>query len=289
MAVVLPLMERYARRVLTGRGFASRMLDVGDARIHVYDGPGRGPLPTVVVLHGIGSAGAPFARVLAGLQAHATRVVAPELPGHGFSDPPSGVMTPDRLTETMIRALDALLPEPAIVCGNSLGGALALAYALERPEKVRGLVLLSPAGLKLPESELAELRRTFSFDSTRDTRRFLDRLYHRTPVLLSLLASEVREQMARPVVRHLLETVTPDHGLEPKELARLSVPTLFLWGASERILPDLLLEGFRAHLPATATIEHPEGYGHCPHLDAPADVVRRIAAFGASLNEPAPR
>lgn len=288
MAFFLPLLERYARSVLVRRGFESRMLDVGDARIHVYDGRGRGPLPTVVLLHGISSAGAAFAQVLAGLQAHATRIIAPELPGHGFSDTPTGVMTPDRLTDTMIRAIDALITEPAIVCGNSLGGALALAYALERPEKVRGLVLMSPAGLKLPESELAELRKTFSFESTADARRFLERVYHRKQPLMSLLASEVREQMDRPVVRHLLETVTPDHGLDPKELARLSMPTLFLWGASERILPDVLFEGFRANLPESATIERPQGHGHCPHLDAPADVVRRIAAFGASLSAARP-
>ena len=40
------------------------------------------------------AAGAAFAQVLAGLQAHATRIIAPELPGHGFSDTPTGVMTP---------------------------------------------------------------------------------------------------------------------------------------------------------------------------------------------------
>lgn len=51
--------------------------------------------------------------------------------------------------DVMTEALDALLPEPAIVCGNSLGGAVALHYALARPEKVLGLVLLSPAGLGL--------------------------------------------------------------------------------------------------------------------------------------------
>lgn len=259
------------------------MLQVGDVRLHAYEAVGPGTLPPIAMLHGIGSAAAPFARVLSGLLPHATRVVAPEMPGHGFSEAPHGVLTPERLMEVMTGALDQLLPEPAIVCGNSLGGAVALHYALNRPEKVVGLVLMSPAGLRLPARDLETLRRTFLFETNLDTRRFLERLYHKKPLFLPLLASEVRAHMSRPVVRHLLETVTPEHGLEPSELRKLSVPTLFIWGASERILPNVLLEGFREHLPAHAEIEHPEGVGHCPHLDAPARVVARIVRFARDI------
>jgi pimeloyl-ACP methyl ester carboxylesterase len=283
VALLLPLAERVARVALRRRGFGTRVVDLGDAGVHVYEAQGHGSLPPLVVLHGIGSAAAAFARVLAGLQRHASRVIAPEMPGHGFSPPPFGVMTPDRLVDTMTRALDRLVPEPAILCGNSLGGAVALNYALARPEKVQGLVLLSPAGLRLPASDLEALRRTFLFETDLDTRRFLERLYHRRPILLPLLAREVRANMSRPVVRHLLQTVTPNHGIEPSELRKLSVPTLFVWGASERILPSVLLEGFRAHLPEHAEIEHPEGVGHCPHLDAPARTVARIVRFASEV------
>ena len=284
MPFLLPLAERVARVALRRRGFSSRVLAVGGAQVHAYEANGHGALPPLAVLHGIGSAAAAFARVLAGVQPHVRRVVAPEMPGHGFSPAPPFPMTPDKLMDVMTEALDALLPEPAIVCGNSLGGAVALHYALARPEKVLGLVLLSPAGLKLPAAELDELKRTFHFDTNRDSRRFLERLYHRRPPLLALLAREVRSQMSRPVVRHLLESVTPEHGLEPHELNKLNVPTLFLWGASERILPAVMLETFREHLPAHAEVEHPEGMGHCPHLDAPRHVVERIVRFAREVD-----
>lgn len=285
MALLLPLAERVARVALRRRGFTTRTLDLGDASIHVYEANGTGALPPIVILHGIGSAAAAFARVLAGLLPHASRIIAPEMPGHGFSPAPHGVMTPERLFDVMTRGLDRLLPGPAILCGNSLGGAVALHYALARPEKVMGLVLLSPAGLRLPASELEVLRRTFLFETNLDTRRFLERLYHRRPLLLPLLAREVRTHMSRPVVRHLLETVTPDHGLEPMELGKLSVPLLLVWGASERILPSVMLEGFREHLPKHAEFEHPEGMGHCPHLDAPARTVARIVRFARDVEQ----
>jgi pimeloyl-ACP methyl ester carboxylesterase len=283
MALLLPLAQRVARVALRRRGFSTRILTVGEARVHAYEATGQGTLPPIAVAHGIGSAGAAFAAVLAGLQRHVTRVVAPEMPGHGFSPPLEGRLTAERLMKTMEGALDQLLPEPAIVCGNSLGGAVALHYAIARPDRVLGLVLLSPAGLRLPARDLEALRRTFLFETDLDTRRFLERLYHRKPLLLPLLAREVRAHMSRPVIRHLLESLTPDHGLEPADLKNLSVPILFVWGASERILPSVLLEGFRTHLPAHATFEHPEGIGHCPHLDAPERIVSRIIRFAAEV------
>lgn len=285
MPVFLHLAERVARVALRRRGFSSRVLDAGDAQVHTYEAAGHGTLPNIVILHGMGSAAAAFTRVLGGLQPHFTRIIAPEMPGHGFSPAPTGKMTPERLVDVMTSALDQLLTEPAILCGNSLGGAVAIHYALLRPEKVRGLVLLSPAGLRLPARELEELRRTFLFESNLDSRRFLERLYHKRPLLLPLLAGEVRTQMARPVVRHLVDSVMPHHGLDPRELRKLSVPILFVWGASERILPDVMLEGFREHLPEHAEIEHPEGVGHCPHLDAPAKVVERIVRFAREAAE----
>ena len=95
----------------------------------------------MVVLHGLGAAATPFGPVLTRLQRHARRVVAIELPGHGFSATPPASLGATELLGAMREALDAVLDEPAVVCGNSLGGAVALRYALDRPERVRGLAV----------------------------------------------------------------------------------------------------------------------------------------------------
>lgn len=283
MARLIPAAERFARFALNRRGLDSREVRTRVGAIHAYDGRGHGTLPPMVMLHGMGSAATPFGPVLSRLHKRSKRVTAPEMPGHGFSPAPSVSLTPDLLTDAMRDALDHLIDEPAIVCGNSLGGAVALRYALDRPEKVRALVLMSPAGARFTEEELASLRASFDLGSSREAVAFMERLYHRPPWFAPLLAGELREMMGRTVVQDLLRSATPDHAPTPTELASLSVPVLLLWGRPERLLPATSLAYFREHLPPHAIIEEPWGVGHCPHVDDPAAVASRIVSFAESL------
>lgn len=277
----LPAAERLARFTMHRRGLASTTVRAGGLDLHVYDGPGRGRLPTVVLLHGLGAGGGSFGPMVTALRPHVRRVVVPELPGHGFSARPGGTdtLTPEVLTEAVGEALDGLLDEPAIVVGNSLGGALALGYALRRPERVRGLMLVSPAGAKLADDEWRELVGAFDLRSTADARRFLERVYHRPPWFLALFAHEFPELLRRPAVREILDSVTPAHSPTPDALAALAMPILLVWGRSERLLPASALAWFRQHLPAHTVVEEPDGYGHAPQLEQPDALAARVVAF----------
>ena len=176
----LPTLERLGRRVLHARGLESRRIVTDAGSLHAYDGAGRGPLAPVVVIHGISSNATAFAPLLLQLQRGASRVSALEMPGHGFSAPPSGPLDPDALMHSMTQGLDRLIDDPVVLCGNSLGGAVALHYAVHRPEKVKALVLLSPAGARMTPDELAGVLATFRIQSSRDARAFFGKLY-RTP------------------------------------------------------------------------------------------------------------
>jgi pimeloyl-ACP methyl ester carboxylesterase len=176
-------------------------------------------------------------------------------------------------------ALDATVNEPAIVVGNSLGGALAIRYALMNPERVRALVLVSPAGARSSEEEWRALRGAFHVTSRAEARKFLERLYHRPPWFLPLLAHEFPETLARRAVRDLLETASNDDTPAPEALANLQMPILLVWGRSERLLPDTHLDYFCRHLPKHTVVERPHGFGHCPHFDAPRLLARRIVTF----------
>jgi pimeloyl-ACP methyl ester carboxylesterase len=280
--LLLPMAERLGRLALQRRGVVSRRVATRLGNLHVYDGRGSGELPTTVLLHGIGSAATPFGPVLEHLRRDVRRVLAPEYPGHGFSDDADVRLTPDALFESVAAALDTLVDEPAIVIGNSLGGAVALHYALARPSRVRALVLVSPAGARASDEEWREIRSTFDIASRADASAFLRRLYHRPPWFLPLLAHEFPEALGRRAVRDLLETASNDHALSPDALGSLVMPVLLVWGASERLLPETHLDYFARYLPSHALIERPEGFGHCPHIDAPAALARRIVAFARS-------
>lgn len=280
--------EKLTRYALNRAGFTSRVVGVGPARLHVYDGPGKGALPPVVLLHGLGASASTFAALVGLLRPHVKRIVVPELPGHGFSDHPGHAVTPEVIETSVIATIDELLDEPALVVGNSLGGALALHVAVTRPEKVKGLVLLSPAGARLPDAEWDDVRRAFQIASRREALALIRRIYHQPKWFVALFAHEFPELMSRPAVTELLATATNEHAVTPDELAALAMPVLLVWGRSERLLPSAALTYFREHLPAHAVVEEPYGLGHVPQVDDPARMAARILSFARSCEASRP-
>ncbi|MGK3996296.1 alpha/beta fold hydrolase [Sorangium sp. So ce1024] len=280
---ILPLAERLAKRALNRSGVHSRWVDTSVCRLHLYDAAGTGPLPTVVLLHGIGSSALPYAPVLQRLRRRARRVVAAEAPGHGWSAPPASALTPECLTTAMNELLDRELDEPAIVVGNSLGGAVAVNFALSSPDRVRGLVLASPAGACMDEPELAALLGTFRLRSRADTRAFFARLYHRVPWFTPFVAGDVMRMFARESIVSFTSSARCEHAFTPEQLASLAMPILLIWGRSDRLMPSANLEYYRRHLPPHAEIEEPEGIGHCPHVDDPRRFAERVAAFAEAV------
>jgi pimeloyl-ACP methyl ester carboxylesterase len=286
---LLPAIERAGRYALNRRGFLSRVIETERARLHAYDAAGGGKLPTAVVLHGIGSGATAFGATLARIRPHVRRLVALDLPAHGFSSPPSVRLTPEALFDIVKDAIDRVVPEPFILMGNSLGGALALRYAVDRSDQVLGLVLCSPAGARIAEEEWEALKHDFKIESAKQARRLLARLYHRTPWYMPAIAVGFRDVMMRPHIRDLLETATLDDLPTPERLAALTMPVLLVWGRSERILPPSSLAYFRRALPPHAMVEEPAGFGHCPHFDDPKRLAKRVVEFmrGTAGTEPA--
>jgi pimeloyl-ACP methyl ester carboxylesterase len=279
---LVSLTEHFARAWLQLNGYQSRQIQTSAGRVHVLDARGGGSLPPLVLLHGISSAGVHFLPLLFRLRGRVRRIVAPDLPAHGFSERPA-VVNPELLKAGLVEAMDAVLDEPAVLFGNSMGGAAAVHYAVARRKNVRALVLASPGGAAMNGDELRQFVSTFAIDSHGDALAFVDRLLARRSCLRHLFAWGVRRQFAAPEVRSLLRALTPSDLLLPEHLASLSMPVLLLWGQGERILPRQHLDFFRRNLPGHARIEEPHGLGHAPHLDDPGAVARQILSFASSL------
>lgn len=132
-----------------------RFVSVEGVRLHVFDRPAESPsptTPTVLLLHG---ANLCLDDLKISLGAHLTtqmRVIIPDRPGQGFSEPGPG---PVGAASYHVRLLRALMRElgtgPLIVVGHSFGGLIALRYALDAPEEVAGLVLINPTTHPRPE------------------------------------------------------------------------------------------------------------------------------------------
>jgi pimeloyl-ACP methyl ester carboxylesterase len=265
-------------------GYRSLRVRTPAGRVHVLEARGRGRLPTLVLLHGFAAAGWSTWPLFRRLRPHFRRLVIPDLPAHGLSEPPPGALTPGALAEPLVAALDQVLDEPALVFGNSLGGALAVHVARARPELARGVLLASPGGAAMTSDELADFRDLFRVRTHADALRFIDRVLvdSRTP-LRPLYALGLRALFRRPRMRGFLDGLTPDDCLSPADLAALRMPVLLLWGRGDRVLPRAHRDYFVRHLPPHAVIEEPGEHGHCPYLDDADACAARVLRFARSL------
>jgi 3-oxoadipate enol-lactonase len=105
------------------------------------DGPAEAP--AVVLLHSIGCDHDMWAPQVPALARW--RTIRPDIRGHGRSDAPDGDYPLRRLADDVAELLTALGVTDAVVCGLSLGGAIAQALAVRAPSRVRGLVLANTA------------------------------------------------------------------------------------------------------------------------------------------------
>lgn len=281
--VVLPVLERVTRAVLVRRGVESRHVDTPIARVHVYDAPGEGSRKPVVLLHGIGTSASPFAPILARLRKSSRRVLALDAPGHGLSSTPIRSLDPERLFESIAHVLDRELQEPAVLVGCSLGGAMALKYAQQRPGNVAGLMLASPGGAPVDDPEERErFLRLFQVENLADARAFLERLHHVVPWYGPLIGPDLIRLFKNPSVRSILRTVRPEHFFKAEDFSALEMPIRVLWGRSDRVIPNSCLDFFKKNLPVHTVFDEPHGVGHSPHTEAPRLF---MAAIHKSLEE----
>lgn len=282
------LTDRLARTSLHFQGYRSRTIPTSVGEVHVLETEGRGTLPTLVLLHGFSSAGVHYFPLLHSLRRRVRRIVLPDLPAHGFSGTPRGGIRGETLLGGLTEALDAVLDEPAVLFGNSLGGIAAIRYALARPARVRGLILCSPTGAAMDAAEIAEFSAIFRIDSHDAALDFVDRVMAKRSALRHALAWGVRRKFRNPEMRALIDSITPADMLDPAELRTLRPPTLLLWGRDERLLPTSQLEFFRKNLPAHARVEEPLGFGHTPYLEDPARLARLILRFAEEVSRSHP-
>lgn len=274
--------DRLAVALLQLRGFRSRTIPTSVGGVHVLDAPGYGDGPPIVVLHGISASSVHFLGVLPALLRHSRRVIAPDMPGHGFSEVPAAGVNAETLRIGILESLDAVIDEPVVFCGNSLGGIGAIRFALARPDRVRALLLVSPGGAMMDDTVLAGFLDRFRLDDPGRAIEFVDRLYAVPPFYRSFLAPFVRQNFARPHIRALVDGVSRADLLLPDDLARLAMPIRMLWGKHDKLLPRENLAFFRAHLPAHAEIDEPDAFGHCPQLDRPGALIAAIVDYLAA-------
>ncbi len=269
--------EKLAARAEAG-GPAPQTVSAEGRQINYLE-MGAGDGPPLLLIHGFGGDLNNWLFNQPAL-AESQRVIALDLPGHGRSSKEIGGGGLDELSRTLGAFLDALAIERAHLAGHSMGGALALLYALQRPERVASLSLLAPAGLG-PDVNMDFIEGFIGAGRRKEMKAVLQLLVADPELVSRDMVEDVlkfkRLDGVEPALRRLADSLFPggrQQTIPAEELGRLAVPALVIWGRLDQILPptqsELLPEGVALHLL--------EGIGHMPHMEAANEVNRLIAA-----------
>ena len=110
---------------------------------------------TLLLLHGYGESLTTWRAVFDRLAAH-SKVIAIDLPGFGGSAKPDTSYSLAALTSRLSSFIDRWTTGPVVVVGHSMGGELAASLALARPDRVKLVILIAPAGYRIGLAGLAD-------------------------------------------------------------------------------------------------------------------------------------
>jgi pimeloyl-ACP methyl ester carboxylesterase len=220
------------------------------------------------------------------------RVIVPELPGHGGSEPLVGASTIDPFADAALAVADVEGGVPAPWVGHSLGGLIALRAAARRPDAVTGVVVAAGAGIssaaRASEAVLTMLGvvRPGRVVGRRATRVARSRLGRRLSFGWWGVADpdgfdpEMAEAFLLGPPQHT-DTLTAGRALvasDPRaELDRVTCPCLCLWGANDNWVP--LRDGFEYARRLRAPLRAIADCGHLLIGERPDAVVAAIRDF----------
>ncbi len=279
-----------ANTAASGDGLRYRKIDTEIGAISTMQA---GSGPPVILLHGLGATKVSFLPTVGAL-ADRHRVIAVDLPGFGDSVKPIGASYDARFfARSVVALLDGLGIERASIVGNSMGGRVALELGMAHEQRVERLVLLAPAMAWLRGRPFAPALRLLRPELG------LVQLAPRSlvePVVRRVVPGAEEGWTAAGVDEFLRSYLTPrgraafyaaarnlyldePHGREGfwTRLAGLTVPSLFVWGRNDHIVPIGFAHHVRDLLPAARHLEL--NCGHVPQFERPRLVHDAMAQF----------
>jgi pimeloyl-ACP methyl ester carboxylesterase len=264
---------------------------IGGVRIH-YQEAGDEDAPPIILIHGFISSNLVWNEVILPLARKGFRVIAPDLPGYGYSDKPAdGRYTIDSQAYAVSGLMDRLGIEKATIVGASYGGAVAATMALDYPERVANLVLVGAVTNDQPRKKL--LLRLAGVPVLGD---IATPLFLGSRWILRKRTEEVYRRLGYPVDErklaarhHLLETANTHRAMIrtvrrwkadriSREASFIRQPTLLVWGEEDTHIPVSDAFRLRDAIPNARLIVF-RRCGHLPPTESPEQFIEVVADF----------
>jgi 3-oxoadipate enol-lactonase len=264
-----------------GRGMAR--VRVGDIEVH-YEEQGQGS--AVVLVHGLGNDLHLWDEVATDL-ARLHRVIRYDVRGFGETDRPAGPYTLAGFAIDLAGLLDALAVDRAHVMGLSMGGVIAQRLALDFPQRVRSLVLVSTSSEVGDKARAAWLRladviesRGFDARSADASRAFSPEFAERHP---EIVAATGKDNAANDPRAYAAAARASGDFAWTAELGRIGCPVLIVQGLADRLTPPggsvKMARGLRR-----ARLLMLEGAGHNIQIEQPVALANAALGFFAGVD-----
>jgi len=241
------------RAALGAAGFVRNEIDGT-----VYWSGGQAISPVLILVHGVNDqAGTWFA--IAPLLACTHRVIIPDLPGHGESEPKEGPLPISLIVDRLHGVVRASGAPSLSLIGNSFGGWIAMLYTLAHPDRVSRLTLEASGGLARPlESPVVAHNRDEAMLILRNVHgpRFEPKEW--------MIDALLQRATSSPMLR---VTEMTEHVVDAR-LRDIAVPTTIVWGADDGVVPRTYADALQQGI-ARSTLHVIEGAAHIPHMQQP--------------------
>ena len=265
-------------------------LSSGDKMVYAENGNVAGE--PLLLIHGFGGNKDNFTRIARQLESY--HLIIPDLLGFGESSKP---MTADYRADAQATRLHELLQTKGLtsnihVGGNSMGGAISVAYAAKYPKEVKSLWLIDSAGFwsaGVPKSlEGATLENNpLLINKTEDFYNMYDFVMSKPPYIpKSVKAVFAQERIANKALESkILAQIVEDNVEErAKVIAEYNIPTLVVWGEEDKVIKPETVTLIKEIIPQSEGIMMPE-IGHVPMIEAVKQTANDYKAFRAQLGE----
>ncbi len=233
--------------------------------------------PNLLILHGWGRGSEPYAQIQKDIANKGFCVVVPDLPGFGKSAYPQTVWGVEEYVNFILRFADGLGLKSFFLMGHSFGGQVALKFAVEHADSVKGLILCAAAVIRRkPDFKKRVIRfvsnvgsMVFSFWPFSMFSDIAGRAFYRLLGSGDWRYSQgIMKYVRQKVVRHDLSALAP----------QVTVPTLIVWGDQDQATPVKDAYTLKDKI-SGSSLRVISGVGHRLYVEAPDVFVESIVQF----------
>jgi len=223
----------------------------------------------LVILHGWQSSKEKWQKVKEAFEKEELEIIAPDLPGFKKANQLKLPWNLDNYVNWLKDFCDRF-PEPFFLLGHSFGGRIAIKFAVKYPEKLKGLILVSAAGIRKGKPLISKIVPLFKKFSFLPGYYFFRKVFYKF-VLRKTDYLEAKGTMKETFKKVIAEDLT-------SYLSKIKIPTLILWGQKDKITPLNNAYLMNKEIPVS-TLEIIPGAGHEINLTHPEELVKFIRDF----------